>query len=266
MRIDKENQQLLQRIYALEHERNHHTAELIRVGTLLSANTLTTGLAHEIKNPLAGIQLAVSNLLRKLDKGTFDIDTLRAKLEKIQSNADRINERIGQARNLAEDTLDPIKPPTVDVIDIKQLFEHTLEGFQQQLSINEITVEVQVPADLPPLEANIIALEQVLANLLSNAIDALKEQGGTIRLEADFVEPDMVLTCHDTGLGIAPEHQPRLFEPLFTTKSRGQGTGIGLWLCKMIIEHWHGTIRLVSKPMQGTTFTITLPLKQEERG
>jgi len=264
MRIDKQNQELLQRINALERERNHHTAELIRVGTLLSANTLTTGLAHEIKNPLAGIQLTVSNLLRELDKGTVDTATLRAKLQKIQSNADRINERIGQARSLAEDTLDPTKPPTTETIAIKQLFEHTLEGFQQQLSINEITVEVQVPDNVPALETNAIALEQVLANLLSNAIDALKGQGGTIRLTAEFVAPHLVVTCHDNGAGIAPQDQRRIFEPLFTTKSRGQGTGIGLWLCKMIIEHWHGTIRFVSAPMQGTTFTITLPLKQEE--
>ncbi|MDM8532513.1 HAMP domain-containing sensor histidine kinase [Anaerolineales bacterium HSG25] len=262
MRIDNENQELLQRISALEQERNHHTAELIRVGTLLSANTLTTGLAHEIKNPLACIQLTVSNLLRKLDKGTFDVSILRGKLQKIQNNADRINERISQARKLAEDTLDPTKPPTIDLIQIEPLFQQTLEGFQQQLSINEITVDLHVPADLPSLEANTVALEQVLANLLSNAIDALQEQGGgTIRLAAQYVAPAMVLTCHDTGSGIALDVQRRVFEPLFTTK--GQGTGIGLWLCKTIIEHWQGTINFVSNVTEGTTFTITVPLKQK---
>jgi len=241
------------------------TAELIRIGTLLSTSTLTTGLAHEIKNPLAGIQLTVSNLLSDLEDGTFDVNTLRADLLKIQSNASRINDRIGQARRLADDTLDPTKPPSTDMVEIKQLFQHTLEGFQQQLSIENITVELAVADNLPLIEANAIALEQVLANLISNAIDALRSQRcGTIRLAAEFVEPHMVITCHDTGMGIDVEDQRRIFEPLFTTKSHGQGTGIGLWLCKMIIEHWHGTIRFDSPPTQGTTFTVTLPLKQEE--
>ena len=225
----------------------------------------TLCLAHEIKNPLAGIQLTVSNLLSDLEDGTFDVNTLRADLLKIQSNATRINDRIGQARRLADDTLDPTKPPSTDMVEIKQLFQHTLEGFQQQLSIENITVELAVADNLPLIEANAIALEQVLANLISNAIDALRGQhGGTIRLAAEFIEPHMVITCHDTGAGIEVEDQRRIFEPLFTTKNRGQGTGIGLWLCKMIIEHWHGTIRFDSSPTQGTTFTVTLPLKQEE--
>jgi len=265
IREDTEDRAWHELFATYEMRNNHKTAELIRVGTLLSANTLTTGLAHEIKNPLAGIQLTVSNLLGDLEDGTFEVNTLRADLLKIQSNASRINDRIGQARRLADDTLDPTKPPSTDMVEIKQLFQHTLEGFQQQLSIENITVELEVADNLPLIEANAIALEQVLANLISNAIDALRGQhGGTIRLAAEFVEPHMVITCHDTGAGIEVEEQRRIFEPLFTTKSRGQGTGIGLWLCKMIIEHWHGTIHFDSSPTQGTTFTVTLPLKQEE--
>jgi two-component system NtrC family sensor kinase len=105
-------------------------------------------------------------------------------------------------------------------------------------------------------------LQQVVTNLVLNAVQAMDEQAGdSRRLTVELFTPEgmVELRVRDSGTGIAPEHLPRIFDPFFTTKPVGRGTGLGLWACQQIVSQHHGTIAVDSQPGQGTTFTVRLP-------
>jgi len=254
MRTDQENEALKRQIAIVEQKSKEATAQLMRLRELASLSSLTTGLAHEIRNPLSVIQFAAQNLLEMPDA---DAEFRRRQLARIQENADRIYVRLEQARALAEsETTGKQKVAVLEVLS------RALEMFQQQLQIHHIQVDLRLPGNLPTLYANPVQLEQIFVNLISNAKDALAPTGGVITISAEFDASTMILRFADDGPGIAPEHQSHIFEPLFTTKK--QGTGVGLWLCKDIVHQMGGEIVFETVLGKGTTFIIILPLVQEE--
>ena len=121
---------------------------------------------------------------------------------------------------------------------------------------------------IPVISAEAVPLEQVFLNLINNAIAAL-EPGGTLILETcwDVYKDKVQVTIRDTGTGIKPEHRDRVFEPFFSTKKPGEGTGLGLGVCENIVTSYGGSISMVSKTVQedpenqGTTFTLTFPVR-----
>jgi signal transduction histidine kinase len=140
------------------------------------------------------------------------------------------------------------------------------KGIDSTLNIvrNEIKYKVEVVKDygaLPPIECLPSEINQVFMNLFVNAAQAI-ERRGEIRIATGLAGDQVWAEVSDTGCGIAAEHLGRIFEPFFTTKPVGQGTGLGLALSYSIVKKHHGTLQVCSKPGAGTTFRITLPVRQ----
>jgi signal transduction histidine kinase len=127
-----------------------------------------------------------------------------------------------------------------------------------------VEVEIDAPDDLPTLEGDGRALNQVFLNLLKNAAEAYAEGGGTIRVRMRHEGGVIVVEIRDDGPGIAPELHERLFEPFFTTKEAGRGTGLGLSISRRIVSEHGGAISVKSAPGEGTCLRIELPLRSAD--
>jgi signal transduction histidine kinase len=130
---------------------------------------------------------------------------------------------------------------------------------RMRLAAARVQLETQIADDLPEVTADETQLELALLNLLSNAIDAMPD-GGTLTLRAETIGQRVRVAIRDTGVGIAPDVLPRIFEPWITTKASGRGTGLGLSITRDVINRIGGSIGAVSTPGGGTTFTIELPV------
>ena len=224
-----------------------------RLQQLAALGTMSAMLAHEINNLLTPIvsycQYAASR---------NDPELLRAAVEKSLTGAKRISTLCSRALGLASDR-ESIATPTL----IAPLVADVLEGLGRDLAKDNITTRLDIPADL---HAHIApdAIRQVLFNLVLNARQAMLDRRGTLTITAVHASDRINITIADTGPGIAPEHLQRLFEPFFTTKAeagradRG-GSGLGLSICKRLLDDCGGTIQVKSQFGSGAAFTISLP-------
>ncbi len=238
---------------ALDLERQLRHAEVLSV-----AGRLATGLAHEVGTPLNIISGRAEFVLQTLPRD----DRHREDLEVMIGQIDRIS---GIIRAL----LDMVRPakPEVQATSLPVLVDRLLPLLRHSAQRRGSTLQAAIPPDLPALLADPNQLQQVLINLVMNAIEATPA-GGRVDLTARARPPaggaDVEITVADTGTGMSAEVLPRAFEPFFSTKPPGQGTGLGLAICRDIIREHGGGIHLESRPDAGTTVTIRLP--QAEAG
>lgn len=202
---------------------------------------LTSAITHDMRNPLTVIinyaMLVRKNAKNKLDKKSLDQLTL------IEQEARKMYRLIEDVLNYVK--LPPLKLHTYSLHDIlRKVIEH---------STIPDDVEIQLPQNNPTITCDIDKLEVVFANLISNAVEAMKGKG-TITITAHQDKDNIIISVEDSGPGIPQEYLERVFEPLFTTKQTG--TGLGLASCKNIIERHRGTISVKNNP---TTFTVKLP-------
>ena len=228
-----------------------HQTQMSRAEHFATLGELAAGLAHEIRNPLAGIAGVLDIVSRDLPETSAARDVIQdAKQEAVQIN-----------RILTEllDTARP-KPPQFRVTDIVGTAEHAVLFARQQAVTKRINIEFEARESLPQVEHDPNQINQVLLNLLLNAIQSM-DKPGTIRVTLSQEEDDAVaIAVSDEGKGIAPEHLPNIFRPFFTTK--GHGTGLGLSLARRIVESHGGTITVDSTVGQGTRFTVQLPIQR----
>jgi len=228
-----------------------HQTQMSRAEHFATLGELAAGLAHEIRNPLAGIAGVLDIASRDLP----DTSPARVVIEDAKQEAVQIN------RILTEllDTARP-KPPQFRVIDIAGTAEHAVMFARQQAITKRVSIEFEVQNALPPVEHDPAQINQVLLNLLLNAIQSMDKPGVigvTLRQDDDDV---VTITVSDQGKGIAAEHLPNIFRPFFTTK--GHGTGLGLSLARRIVESHGGAIKVQSAPGEGTQFTVELPIRR----
>jgi len=221
--------------------------QLIRSDRLATIGELAAGLAHELRNPLAGI----GGVLRVLAGQLRLEDTTRGLLADVQAQVARMDKTL-------TDLLEHAHPaaPTMIGLDVNELLEQSLRFLPRS------TIEIvrQFDDSLPPLRADPGLLHQAFLNILVNARQAMP-QGGRLTLRTQLDETDgrtVRVLISDTGAGIAPEHLGRVFEAFFTTKSRG--TGLGLAIAARAVEQHGGRIEVASGSGRGTTFTIALPV------
>src|SRR6516225_2189068 len=228
-----------------------HQTQMSRAEYFATLGELAAGLAHEIRNPLARIAGVLDIVSRDLPPTSVAREVIDdAKQEAVQIN-----------RILTEllDTARP-KAPQFRVTDIAGTAEHAVLFARQQAVTKRINIEFEVKETLPPVEHDPNQINQVLLNLLLNAIQSM-ERAGTICVSVQLEEGDEVsITVADEGKGIAPQDLPNIFRPFFTTK--GQGTGLGLSLARRIVEAHAGTISVASNLGRGTQFRIELPIRQ----
>ena len=228
-----------------------HQTQMSRAEHFATLGELAAGLAHEIRNPLAGIAGVLDIASRDLP----DTSPARSVMEDAKQEAVQIN------RILTEllDTARP-KPPQFRMADIVGTAEHAVLFARQQAVTKRINIDFEVRDKLPPVEHDPSQINQVLLNLLLNALQSM-DTAGTIRVTLQQDEDDAVsITVTDQGNGIAPEHLPNIFRPFFTTK--GHGTGLGLSLARRMVEAHGGSIEAKSTLGQGTQFTVVLPIRR----
>jgi signal transduction histidine kinase len=238
-------------------EREHLQAQLVQSAKMASLGVMASGIAHELRNPMA-IASAAAQLLRDRP----DDAALRAEaLEKIYRSTMRASGIIESLLKFAR----PVDGPPAPV-DINDLLRETCALMNEQMTAHHVTVKTQLIAGLPAVEADGRLLQQVFTNLMLNAQQAMPD-GGTLSVTTATDERGrIVIRFADTGIGINPDHLPKVFDPFFTTRPTGQGIGLGLAISYQIIERHHGTIELASSRGKGTTATIRLAAAPRRRG
>lgn len=216
---------------------------------LSSLGLLAAGIAHEVNTPLAGISSYTQMLLKQWPAD----DPRRALLEKIQTQVLRASQIVSSLLNFAR-----MERPIVSPLDIRAVLDETLQLLEPQLRNTRIEVVKRYAEQLPPILGDATKLQQVFMNLILNARDAMPE-GGRLTVTAYVSDGHVCVDVEDTGVGIPPEHIPRIYDPFFTTKGVGRGTGLGLALSYGIIQEHAGRIFVESQVGRGTRFTIALP-------
>jgi C4-dicarboxylate-specific signal transduction histidine kinase len=241
-----------------EQELRDKQEQLIQAGKLATLGELTTGVAHELNNPLNNIGLFVGNVIDYVQMGEVDNERMLGDLEKVVEQVKKATEIITHLR-----TFGRAAPVTVEPVAVNDVIERSLSLTQEQLRLRQIDIEVNLCAEAPVVLGNAIQLEQVFINLLTNARDALAEAKEKIITIECTVEGGVVaVVFRDTGPGIPPGLEQRIFDPFFTTKEVGTGTGLGLSITYGIIKEHGGSITVESRPGEGACFRIELPLAE----
>jgi signal transduction histidine kinase len=226
--------------------------QLVRAEKLATIGTLAAGVAHEVGTPL-GIISGRAEMI--LDAASPD-DPARKDLQSIIAQVDKVSQTIRQLLDFAR--VRPIEAGPVNAGDVvtgsAALLEHR---FRQ----SKVKLAVQIDPHVPRVTADAGQLEQVLVNLLINACDACAS-GGTVRVSVEARGDQVAICVHDDGAGIAADHLPQVLDPFFTTKKRGQGTGLGLTIAADIVKNHQGSIEIASAEGKGTTVLVLLPTER----
>ncbi|MBN1559999.1 4Fe-4S binding protein [candidate division KSB1 bacterium] len=224
--------------------------QLIQSEKLASVGRLAAGVAHELNNPLGGILLFTSILLKKLENSPNS-----EALQKVANEAER-------CRSIVQGLLDFSRQSTVErrEADINQLLESTLTLVTQQALFQNIHIHRLFSSDTRHVFVDRVQLQQVFLNILLNAAEAMKGHGKIVLKSGNYSKNGRVwVSVQDDGPGMSKMTLGHIFDPFFTTKPVGQGTGLGLAIAYGIIEKHQGEIKVESQVGQGTTFTIYLP-------
>ncbi len=234
----------------------YHYKQMERVDRLASVGEMSAGIAHEIKNPLAGISGAVTVLFDE-----FAEDDPRREVVK------KVLEQIARLDKAATDLLFFGRPgkPSFEYVDSNNVLKKTMFFVRQHPEAKKISVVKELTSDLPAVWVDAKQLQQVFFNLIINAIQAMNE-GGILQLQTSLAEgldgEAVLVLIGDSGPGIAPELLDKIFTPFFTTKT--QGTGLGLAICRQLIEQQGGAIEIKSRVGEGTQVLIYLPVRKSE--
>lgn len=248
-----------------EQELRAKQEQLVQAGKLATLGELTTGIAHELNNPLNNIGLFIGNAIDLIEFGSIATmpEQILHELHSAMQQVRKATEIITHLRTFGRAASVSYEP-----VVISQVISNSISLVQEQLRLRQIEVQTFLPAEEIVVTGNAIQLEQVFLNLLTNARDALIDAAEKRITIYCTIRDDMVeIVVGDTGTGISPEIEQRIFDPFFTTKEVGAGTGLGLSITYSIIQEHQGSIVLENHPGQGALFLIQLPLtrKPQER-
>ncbi|MGN6107971.1 MAG: two-component system sensor histidine kinase NtrB [Kofleriaceae bacterium] len=222
---------------------------LLHSEKLVTAGQLAAGIAHEIGTPLS------------IARGRAELALSRGGGEHAQAPGQLvIIDQIDRVTRLIHQLLDYVRPSSADVraVDVSATCERVKELLGMQATKRGVALDVEIPERVPPVRADADQLQQVLVNLVINAIDACGK-GGHVALRATPRDGAVQLEVVDDGPGIPPELSSHVFDPFFTTKKRGQGTGLGLWVVAQLVRAHDGDVEVASEPGSGTTVRISWP-------
>jgi hypothetical protein len=224
-----------------------HRTQMSRAEHLATLGELATGLAHEIRNPLAGIAGVIEIVSRDLPPTS----PARAVIKDVRLE-------IAQINRIVTDLLETARPhpPQIRLSNLNTTVEHAVMLARQQVLSKPIKIELRKAPDLPEVEHDSDQIHQVLLNLLLNAVQAVTG-AGKVNVDIGSQDAYAIVAVSDTGRGISPQHFSNIFRPFYTTK--GNGTGLGLSLARRIVEEHHGRIEVNSVVGKGSKFTVLLP-------
>ena len=237
-------------------------SQVLHAEKLATVGQIAAGVAHEINNPLTSVQMCVEAVLRKANLAT------EGRVPNLFENADverlkKIREGAERIRKFSRDLTTYARPSgrEIEEVNLNEVVEHALSFCEHALFEAKANLTRELAPDLPRARVVRDHIMQVVTNLVSNAAQALREEGGTVAVRTFSDDLGHVgLAVSDDGEGIREEDRGRVFEPFFTTKPAGRGTGLGLPVVRNIVLAHGGDITFDSRPGGGTTFVVSLPL------
>jgi signal transduction histidine kinase len=254
-------------------------AKLIQTNRMTSLGLLVSSMAHEINNPNGAIRLAAQYLNRAWkdaapvlegvarEEGDFCLggiplsmaaDEVSRSAENIIRNTERIEAVIRNLRSYSLGERNDLRPD----MDINAVVNDALAVIHAHGRHGNLEIAMELESDLPLVNGNRHQMEQVVINLLLNAVQAMPGESGTITLRTamDHGRGEVLIAVKDQGVGIRPEHQERIYEPFFSTRIDNGGSGLGLYISNFIVTEHQGKLEVFSAPGMGSTFTIRLPV------
>ena len=223
--------------------------QLMRADKLAAMGTLAAGVAHEVNNPLASISSLIQMI--RSENGSTD---LSEKLEIIQTQIHRISRVTKDLTDFAR-----ARPAAKSPVDVNDVIETALRLAEFDATFQKLRITKDLAGDLPNILADSDQLQQVVLNIFLNARDAMPD-GGELNVETRGCDQEVEIKISDTGTGIETESVNQVFDPFYTTKAAGKGTGLGLAVCYGIVTAHGGSLELRRNDMGGATFVVTLPV------
>jgi two-component system NtrC family sensor kinase len=251
---------LSRRLAAVDRDRAALDDKVVETGKLASIGLLAAGVAHEINNPLA-IMIEEAGWIEDLlgdpePAGAKNLAELKRAAAQIKAQGQRCRGITHELLSFARKSDD--RSVAVDLADLVRRVVRLLE---QKRRYTAIRIETDLSPATPAVTGAPQELEQVLFNLVGNALDAVDPDSGQVTIRTGARDGRAMIEIVDNGSGIEAANLPRIFDPFFTTKPAGQGVGLGLSICFGIVRRLGGTIEVASRPGRGTTFTVTLPAR-----
>jgi PAS domain S-box-containing protein len=239
-------------------EKRAREARLRRAESLASLSTVTAGVAHEIKNPLASISIHLQ-LMKKALKGKSSVPS-----EGIAKYLEVVDEEVERLNRIVVDFLFAVRPIDIEPedTDLNAFISGLIEFMRYELEEARVRIDLSLAEGIPPVSIDKRFMKQALLNLVKNAIAAMPS-GGTLSVTTSVTAESVRIDLADTGEGISEDRLQKIFEPYYTT--RENGSGLGLTLVFKIVKEHRGEIQVQSSPGRGSVFSIILPLPQGER-
>ena len=237
-------------------------ADLARLSRALSMGELTASIAHEISQPLTAVVTNGDACLQWLSATPPNLEKARQSTEKIVQDGTRAGAVVARIRALFKK-----EEPVKDWVNVNETIQELVEFLRHEASSRQISIGTQLIPTMPPVNVDRVQLQQVVLNLVMNAMDALADAAGKQReiviRSSTSAENEILVSVEDCGPGVNPEAIDKIFDPFFTTKP--QGIGVGLSISRSIIESHEGRLWSTPNPNGGAIFQFTLPMGRQER-
>jgi len=230
-------------------------AQMVQMAKLSALGEMIAGIAHELNNPLTGIIGYTELLLSSQETNKF-----RNKLEKIHKQAERCRKIIHNLLSFSKE-----QAPEKAMCSVNDMIVQVLDLVRYQLTSDGIIVNTDFDENIPAMMLDRNQIQQVFFNIINNAHQAMKQvdRDRTLTVTTSMDKNKVCIDIEDTGTGISPEHMDKIFDPFFSTKNVGEGAGLGLSICYGIVKKHAGHIKVKSVVDKGSTFTVELPLSQQ---
>jgi two-component system NtrC family sensor kinase len=253
------SKKMIRRIQQADKEKQKQNEQMFQTGKLASIGELAAGIAHEINNPVAIMVEEAGWIDDLLEEEEFQaskhLKEVRRALGQIRTQGIRCKEITHKLLSFARKT-----DSRIERFRLNELIEDIVTISAKRAGFNHIDIHTDIGEKLPLIEGSPTEFQQVLLNLINNALDAMEKKGGTLSISARPQEGHIVVEVSDNGPGIPKDDLSHVFDPFFTTKPVGKGTGLGLSICYGIVKKMGGEIHVHSQVNKGTTFTVRIPL------
>jgi len=255
--IEGWNEELEERVTQKTMQLKEAQSQIIQAEKMSSLGRLAAVIAHEINNPISGLIVFINLLQKSMDKEELtEADRVKVikRLGIMESEAKRCGHIVSELLSFSR-----AEQKMMDC-NIAEIVERSVSILKFKTKDKQISLNLNVEPDIPEIRCDPGKIQQIIMNLVQNAIEALP-QGGEIDISAQYVKEkkQLKLVFHDNGIGIPEEFLPHIFEPFYSSKDNGQSVGIGLFVVYGVIHQHNGAIEVDSAEGKGTTFTIFLP-------
>jgi two-component system NtrC family sensor kinase len=243
---------LIAALNQMMHELESRQEQLVQSRKIAAVGTLTSGIAHEINNPINNLSLTLESLIESHE--TMDPDE---RMELYQEALDQVERASDTVKNLLE--FSRANHPKLEAVSLEEVIDKTARLFNNEFKLNKVRFSKEIRGPLSSLLLDKGGVQQVLVNLFLNGMQAMPK-GGELKVVLERNKGEVRIDVTDTGVGIPPENLEKVFDPFFTTKKEGEGTGLGLSVSYSIIRKHGGRMQVQSTAGVGTTFSIFLPM------